>query len=245
MSWENVSQWYDKLVGEKGQYYHREVVIPGVLRLLDAPTAVLDLACGQGILARHLPKSCAYVGVDASASLIKAAKGYRLGAEKTFQTHDLMNPLSLEKKNFSHACIVLALQNFPDPTEVLRSAYKHLAPKGQLILVMNHPCFRIPRQTSWGIDEKKKCQYRRLDCYMSPLEIPIQTRPGSKPNEKTMSFHFPISYYINLLGSIGFGITHMEEWVSNKVSTGKKAKMENRARAEFPLFMSLTAMKHE
>ncbi|MGH7806403.1 MAG: SAM-dependent methyltransferase, partial [Candidatus Binatia bacterium] len=54
--WEPVAGWYDELVGERGSEYHREVVIPGTLRLVEpAPgMKVLDLASGQGVVARAL-----------------------------------------------------------------------------------------------------------------------------------------------------------------------------------------------
>ena len=32
--WGIVADWYDQLVGESGSEYHRQVVLPGVLRLL-------------------------------------------------------------------------------------------------------------------------------------------------------------------------------------------------------------------
>jgi hypothetical protein len=32
---ENSSGWYNKIVGEDGQYFHQKIVIPGVIRLLD------------------------------------------------------------------------------------------------------------------------------------------------------------------------------------------------------------------
>jgi len=35
----------------------------------------------------------------------------------------------------------------------------------------------------------------------------------------------------------------MEEWISDKKSTGAKARMENRSREEFPLFLALLAQK--
>jgi hypothetical protein len=38
-------------------------------------------------------------------------------------------------------------------------------------------------------------------------------------------------------------MTAMEEWVSDKKSTGKFATVENRARAEFPLFLTLKMKK--
>jgi ubiquinone/menaquinone biosynthesis C-methylase UbiE len=49
--WGDVAGWYDQLVGEAGSEYHREVVLPGVLRLL-APQPgqkIIDIACGQGV----------------------------------------------------------------------------------------------------------------------------------------------------------------------------------------------------
>jgi len=36
-------------------------------------------------------------------------------------------------------------------------------------------------------------------------------------------------------------IEKIEEWASDKDSVGKAAKMENRARAEIPLFMAIQA----
>ena len=61
------SDWYDQLVGESGSEYHREVVLPGVLRLINPQPGqrVLDIACGQGVFCRLLEKRGAEVtGVD-------------------------------------------------------------------------------------------------------------------------------------------------------------------------------------
>jgi hypothetical protein len=46
-----------------------------------------------------------------------------------------------------------------------------------------------------------------------------------------------------MLRNAGFVITRIEEWTSDKESEGKAAKQENRARAEFPLFMAIQALK--
>ena len=74
--WGDVADWYDDLVGDSGSEYHREVVVPGVLRLLDirAGEKVIDLACGQGVLCRILQARGAEVtGIDAADALIRAA----------------------------------------------------------------------------------------------------------------------------------------------------------------------------
>lgn len=243
-SWEVSAEKYDKVVGSKGHYYHQRVVIPGVLRLMGKGVcSVLDLGCGQGVLARHLDPTVVYVGIDASSSLIERAATYFVGPNHQFFVHNLENPLQINKK-FSCAVCILALQNLKSPLPLFRSAASHLEDSGQLILVLNHPIFRIPRQTSWGIDPQKKVQYRRVDRYMSPMEIPIQMNPGQGMNETvTWSFHYPLSFYSHKLQEAGFVISVMEEWCSDKSSIGKAAAMENRSRQEFPLFLTIVAKR--
>lgn len=246
-SWETSAKWYDDTVGEKGHYFHAEVILPKLLPLMHFDTfpnpKVLDLACGQAVLARHLPESLPYVGLDLSRSLIESAKKRKTGKNQQFYLADITQTLPIKEKNFTHATILLALQNVADPIAVFNNVSAHLISGGFLFIVLNHPCFRIPRQSSWGIDEEKKIQYRRLDRYMEPLQIPISTHPGKKDESHTMSFHFPLSYYFHALKKAGFVVTDLDEWISNKESTGKKARMENRARNEFPLFMMIIAQK--
>lgn len=104
-TWETSSSWYDKIVGSQGHYYHQQVIIPGVLKLLEEEKKpqghLLDLACGQGILARHLPKGMKYLGIDGSESLIQSAKKYDSRALHQFFVHNLSYPLELPYKEFS------------------------------------------------------------------------------------------------------------------------------------------------
>lgn len=247
-SWDKVGKWYGGIVGEEGHYYHRKIIIPGALRLLQiSPSSqhsVLDLACGQGVLARHLPKNVPYSGVDLSATLIKEAKKNDENRLHEFSIGDASKSLTLKKKNYSHASIILALQNIEFPEKVIQNAFEHLQEEGKFLIVLNHPCFRIPRQSSWGIDEVKKMQFRRLDRYFGQMKIPIQAHPSQgQASAETWSFHHPLASYSRWLYKAGFQIQLIEEWCSDKVSTGKNAKMENRSREEFPLFMAILAVK--
>ncbi len=242
-SWEGSEQWYKSLVGEEGHYYHRKIIIPGVLRLMESPDSVLDLACGNGILGRQLPPSVSYVGIDAAPSLITAAIKGANNPTQTYEIGDIKKSFKLKKHDFSLATLILAIQNIEKPEDVFQNVAKHLKKGGKLIIVMNHPCFRIPRQSSWQIDEAKKIQYRRLDGYMHPKKIPIQTHPGKKEqSQTTLSFHHPLTSYVQWLHQAGFAIEILQEWCSDKISTGKAAKMENRSRSEFPLFMAIRAI---
>src|SRR5690242_7388713 len=75
--WGQVAKWYDQLVGESGSEYQREVVLPGVVRLLGLRPgeSALDVACGQGVLCRILHKQgVRATGVDAARELIGLAR---------------------------------------------------------------------------------------------------------------------------------------------------------------------------
>lgn len=244
-SWQKVAPWYSKLVGTEGHYFHRNVVLPGLLRLLDLrkDSTLLDLGCGQGVVSRVIPEISKYVGVDKAAALVESAKRTNKIASYDFVVGDVTKPLRTEQQDFSHCCVVLALQNMEHPEGVFTNAARLLAQGGVLVVVLNHPMFRIPRQTGWGVDEKSKQQYRWITRYLSALRIPITMHPGKKDSQTTWSFHRPLQEYVKMLTQAGFVITGLEEWVSDKESEGKAAKMENRARSEFPLFLTLQARK--
>ncbi len=243
-SWEDSSKWYNKITGEKGHYYHEHLVIPGVLRLLDLKPGdkLLDLACGNGILGRSTPKGIEYLGVDLSESLISMAKKMDTNINHKYTSGDVTHPLNVGS-DFNKSAIILSLQNIKKPHLAIDNASKHLISGGTFVIVLNHPAFRIPRQSSWGIEEKRQIQYRRVDKYMSRMVIPINTNPSDRNSPVTWSYHFPVSEYSKMLKNCGFVITEIEEWTSDKESEGRAAKMENRGRNEIPLFLTLVAKK--
>jgi len=247
-SWESAEPWYQHCVGEKGHYYHQSVILDSALRLLQISKktkgSLLDLGCGQGVLARSLPESVGYVGIDSSVSLVRDAIKQTSAKNRQFLVADATQPLPLEKNDFDWAAFVLSLQNMEDAKAALRNAAKHLKSNGYLLIVLNHPSFRIPRQSSWEIDANAQLQYRRVNSYMSSLKIPIQTHPGKgKKSDSTYSFHHPLSQYAAWLTDAKLPIYALEEWCSNKQSEGARARMENRARKEFPLFLALLCKK--
>ena len=240
-SWEKSADWYDDIIGEHGSELYRRVVIPGALGLLQPKSGekIIDLGCGQGVFSRALAtKQCDVTGVDVSLSLIERAKEYKSRAPINYVVRDAAMVRDLGV--FDAASAILCVQNMPRLDEVCRACATVLKPGGRMLWVMNHPCFRIPKKTSWGYDEEQNIQYRRLDAYGSQLRLPIVMHPGQKKSETTLSFHLNLTDLMATAFSAGFVLAGLEEWISDKQSEpGPRAKAENVARMEFPLFMGL------
>jgi ubiquinone/menaquinone biosynthesis C-methylase UbiE len=242
-SWEKVAGWYDELLKGEGTY-QKELILPNLLRLMDIRRGetVLDLACGQGFFAREFGKLGAQItGVDASRALIGIA---RKNSPKDIDFHaTTADSLAFIKEgSIDKIAILLALQNMENVAGVLSSCSNVLKNTGTVYVVLNHPAFRIPKASSWGWDEKEKIQYRRVDRYLSESKTEIDMHPGKKSSERTISFHRPLQYYVKALNKTGFAITALEEWNSHKSSEpGPRAKAEDLARKEVPLFLCLVA----
>jgi len=244
--WGGVASWYDEhLNGE--DTYHAKVVSPNLLRLIGEVKnkKVLDIACGQGYFSEILNKAGADVtAFDMGENLIKIAKEKNKDINYfVADAEDFVKNLNGEK--FDVAICVLAIQNIENIKKVFESVKEILNDGGKFYLVLNHPAFRIPKQSSWGEDAKEKVQYRRIDKYMSEEKIKMDMTPGRNIlKEYTYSYHRPLQYYFKLITNLGLSVTRLEEWVSHRESEdGPKKDMEDKARKEFPLFMCLEISK--
>ncbi len=255
-SWGRVAEWYSDLLEKEEGTYQKELILPNLVRLMDIKKgdAVLDLACGQGFFSRELYKLGAKVmGVDISRELISLAE--KIGGEEKieidYKVSSADNLSFIKDNSLDKIVIVLAIQNIDNVSGVFRECKRILKPSGKLFLVLNHPAFRIPKQSSWEWDEKNKSQYRRVDQYLSESKIEIQMHPSASSGrvpankaEMTISFHRPLQYYFKLLGKNGFAVDRLEEWNSHKKSQhGPRAKAEDKIRKEIPIFMFLEAIK--
>lgn len=240
-SWEQSAAWYDRITGAQGSEIYRRIVIPGALGLLQPRRgeSILDLGCGQGVFARALAaQGCQVTGIDAAPSLVRRAESYPAAEPVRYLVRDAAQLSGLGP--FDAISAILAAQNLPHLAAVCRACASVLKPGGRMLWVLNHPCFRIPRQSSWGWDEERSIQYRRLDSYASTLRIPIVMHPGQAQSETTTSFHHSLAELTGVAFRAGLLLGGLEEWISNKRSEpGPRARAENRARREFPLFLAL------
>jgi ubiquinone/menaquinone biosynthesis C-methylase UbiE len=242
--WDQASRWYDSLVGSQGTDFQKDIIMPGVFRLMDVAKKdrVLDLACGQGVFSRYLSQKGINVeGLDSSAELLKYART-RSGSAIRYHVGDAADAKNFKEDTFDGIACLMAIQNIEKMDLLFKSVCRWLKPGKCFVFVMTHPCFRIPRQSHWGWDEEKKLEYRRVDHYMSETNVPILTPPFADSKLFTLTHHRPMQSYISSLVKAGLCLDAMEEWISNKKSQpGKRAKAENRARKEIPLFLALRA----
>lgn len=248
-SWGNVAGWYDSLLEDSDGSFQSKVIMPNLIRVLDPKKGmiILDVACGQGYFTRAFKSAgAAASGCDISRELIEAAKKHSpagidfhvaLAHRLSFAASDSIDAVT----------IVLALQNIENMAEVLVEVSRVLKPGGRLIVVLNHPAFRIPDRSSWQWDEKLGKQYRRVDAYLSDAKKLIDMSPGEIDKNKkefTVSFHRPLQSYVKAMNKAVLSLTRLEEWISHKKSQkGPRAEEEDRIRKEIPLFLMIEARK--
>jgi ubiquinone/menaquinone biosynthesis C-methylase UbiE len=245
-SWNSVASWYDELL-KNDESYQARVILPNLLRVLDLKKGeqVYDLACGQGYFANVFAHVGAnVVASDLSKNLIETAK--KNSKEKiNFYISPAHRAQFLKDGSMDTIVVVLAIQNIENVGEVFTECSRILKKDGRIVLVLNHPAFRVPQGSDWYFADG--VQSRIISQYLSESKIFIDMTPGEKnPKKKikTITFHRSLQYYMKLLAKNGFAITHLEEWISHKQSgTGPRQAAEDKARKEIPMFMCLEIKK--
>ncbi len=238
-SWGAEAEWYSDHL-EESDTYHTKVIMPNIERIV-APQKglrVLEIGCGEGFIARTLAKAGAQVtACDISPELIKLGK--EKGGGITYRVSKAEELDWVKPGSFDVVLAVLTLQNMERVEEVFKGVAGALSEKGRFIFVLNHPAFRIPKASSWALDQKNNVQYRRTDAYLSARKETIDMHPGKKGSKSvTYSFHRSLQDYMKALHGAALAIVRLEEWISHRVSQpGPHQKAENTARKEFPLFL--------
>jgi ubiquinone/menaquinone biosynthesis C-methylase UbiE len=251
-SWNKVADWYDELL-KNDDSYQAKVILPNLLRVLDLKKGekVYDLACGQGYFANVF----AHMGADVVASDLSKKLIEKAKEEVKFTSHrsDLgeggiafyITPAHraqfLKDNSVNTVVIVLAIQNIENINEVLVECKRILKKDGRIVMVLNHPAFRVPQASDWIFQDG--VQSRIVSKYLSESKLSIDMTPGEKNLKKkisTISFHRSLQYYVKLFAKNGFAITRLEEWISHKQSgTGPRQLAEDKARKEIPMFMCI------
>ncbi len=249
-SWGKVAEWYDEYLQDEDTY-QAKVIAPNLMRILRIEeqgigTKILELGCGQGYFVGKIYESAKQEleveGVDVGKELLDIAKDKN---PKAVFTHTSASHLShIQDHSVDLVYSVLALQNMSDFETVIQEVKRVLKPHGRFVAVLNHPAFRIPKQSDWYFSNERKAQGRVVYTYMSAQKFSIDMHPGKTAagakKQETFSFHQPLQFYAKAFAKYNMGIARLEEWISHKTSEpGPKKRAEDEARKEIPMFMCL------
>lgn len=218
---ENAAFW-DERVGEEGNRFHRELVLPATERLLEgrAGWRVLEIACGNGSFARRMAAhGMEVVATDVSDAFIERAKS-RTTADAgrvTFQVLDATDRgalLALGERSFDAAVANMALMDIPAIDPLFEALSRLLKPGGRFVFTVMHPCYngagitKVAEETDadgvWKIQHSIKVgQYLTPVTFMG-LGMIGQPRPQHY-------FHRPLHVLFGHGFRHGFALTGLEE----------------------------------
>ncbi len=213
-AWEKNAAWWDDYIGADGNTFHRELIAPAQLLLLDLGSGdrVLDIACGNGQFAREMARNGASVlAFDFSATFIERVKqhsekeGITSIDYRVVDAPDEQQLRSLGDHEFDVAVCTMALMDIPTIEPLLVTLPTLLKPSGRFVFSVQHPCFN-----SNGIELVEGTRpavlvHEYLDLPPGP-GIGIVGQP-----EPHMYFHRPLHELLGACFQAGFVMEGIEE----------------------------------
>lgn len=202
---------YDEIVAGYLEHVESSVihgVAFGALLPLCVPAGrVLDLGCGDGILARALARRGNTVtGADLSTGLLTAARDRekREGLGITYVRADAAELEGFGDGSFDGVATSITFTDLADLDGVLRAVSRVLVPGGWFAFAALHPCFEPPHARSAEIDGRL---VRQVNRYFE--EGPWRSRnPDSLIGVR---HHRRLSTILNAVIDAGLVIDHLEE----------------------------------
>ena len=216
--WDAMAAWLDNKHQDEGDLWHRALIDPPVLRLLGdvAGLRVLDLACGNGYLARKLAGRGAHVvGVDRSGGLIDLAQRRETRDPRGVVYHvaDAAYLDALEDDSFDLVACHMALMDIDNAAGALREVARVLRAQGRFIASLSHPCFDILNASAWVVERMAfdVTVWRKIGRYREIARSECPWMIGPSTFHHTPAYHRPLSWYFRAFRSAGLAVTALEE----------------------------------
>jgi ubiquinone/menaquinone biosynthesis C-methylase UbiE len=218
-SWDAMAAWYDAKQGEEGDLWHRTLIDPALLEAVGAVGGqrLLDLACGNGYLARRFARMGArVVGIDASAPIIERARRRERETSLGIVYHagDTARMDMLNDAGMDIVVCNMALMDIEDVAGTIRQVARVLRPGGRFVASLSHPCFDVAGASAWVIERMDFTTtiWRKVSRYRERFAGRVPWRDGEGPIVAyTTAYHRPLSWYVRTLREAGFVIIALEE----------------------------------
>lgn len=209
--WKNISQEYDKNVGEKGDIRHEKIINPVVFNLLGnlSGKTVFDAGCGNGYLTRIMAKTAQkVVGIDFTKELIKRAKQKESSSNIEFIEGNL-EQLPFSENSFDVILCNMVLMDVERIDKVINEFHRVLKPLGIVIISLIHPCFENPPRTYSLFNDKGIRLGSVIQKYFETGLIKDEINKIN--NQPYQHYHYMISDYLNVFANNNFCLLEMIE----------------------------------
>ena len=216
--WDQMAEWWDEKLGDEGDLWHRTLIDPPLIRLVDRVEGqhLLDLACGNGYLSRRFARQGAIVtGVDTSAPIIERARKREAQDALGIAYHvSEASALDMLADNSQDLVICnMALMDIENAAGAIQEVARVLRKQGRFVASLSHPCFDKVNTSGWEIEQiyptttiwRKMSRYRAI----AADELPWLQIPGKVVS--TRAYHRPLSWYFQAFRGAGLVVANFEE----------------------------------
>ncbi len=220
--WNQKAAFWDQLHGDEGNRFHRELVAPAIERLLAIQPGerVLDVACGNGVVARRLAELGAHVtATDFSTALIEKAqqRGQTSGIPIRYAVVDATDEaalIALGEGQFDALVCTMALMDIPDILPLYRAAARLLKPSGRFVIVTAHPAFNssnptLVQEIEYLDSDMKSLIALKITAYLAIPPVKSLGAPG-EPNPHYY-YHRPLHQLLGEAFAAGLVLDALEE----------------------------------
>jgi ubiquinone/menaquinone biosynthesis C-methylase UbiE len=188
--------------------FGRDILLNCLPELL-AGQRVLDLGCGEGIIARAVAdRGASVLGIDPSPRMIEHARdterNWPSGA--IFSVDDGCTLATVATGSVDWVTAGLSLNNVPDLDAALKAVRRVLTSEGSLVFTIPHPCFEAPRAT-WT-EAEDGAVHRVVGDYLTEGFWRSANPEGAR---RAGNQHRTLSTYLTALVGHGFRIEAVHE----------------------------------
>ena len=222
-AWDRLAAWRDRRTGEQGDLWHRALIDPSLRRVIGPVRGlrVLEVACGNGYLARRLAGQGAteVVGLDRSEASIRRARARERSRPKgvRFEVGDAAR-LPFPSGRFDLVVVNMGLMDIRDARGALAEAARVLGPAGRLVFSISHPCFDLDDRSLWSVERGfgsdgiyRDVVWRKVRGYREERRTRVPWRTGPRTVVWTDSYHRTLATYSRYLQEAGLAILRLEE----------------------------------